>query len=68
MVLRRFDSVTGWLRSEYSVYEITSEEQNHDIPPSHRNDTNYIGKVEAESLEEAYEIAVEEYGSPVAVE
>jgi len=54
--------------SEYSVYEIQDEGDEPIEQPGESPRTNHIGMVEAHNLYEAYDVALGEFGSPVAVE
>lgn len=53
---------------EYSVYEIEDASTELNCQPGNSPVTNHIGTVEAPNLEAADERAVEEFGSPIAVE
>jgi len=53
---------------EYSVYELTADTTQLDEQPGNSPLSNRIGTVEAPGLEQAYDVAVSEYGSPIAVE
>lgn len=54
--------------SEYNVYEIRNGKTEIDEQPGESMHTSHIGTVEAAGLSAAYDRALSQFGSPIAVE